>query len=104
MVEVRIKEKPERPRGDDHVRQVNKPSNFFKRRWDDLIRAEDWMSEKSGLGNFVDNIKRFQKADRAYTEDQGLGFLENCAKSCAVLPKNLKASLARVLPGSSISS
>ena len=59
MVEVRIKEKPERPRGDDHVRQVNKPSNFFKRRWDDLIRAEDWMTEKSGIGSFVDNIKDF---------------------------------------------
>ena len=81
MVEVRIKEKPERPRDDDHVRQVNKPRNFFQKRWNDLIRAEDWMSEKSGLGNFVDNIKRFQKADRAYTEDQGLGFLEKIYKS-----------------------
>ncbi len=76
MVDVRIKEKPERPRDDDHLRQVNKPRNFFQRRWNDLIRAEDWMTEKSGIGSFVDNIKDFQKADRKYTEDQGLGFFE----------------------------
>ena len=49
MVEVRIKKKPERPRSDDNVRQVNKPRNFFQRGWDDLIRAEDWMTDRKSV-------------------------------------------------------
>ena len=76
MVEVRIKKKPERPRSDDNVRQVNKPRNFFQRRWDDLIRAEDWMTEKSGIGNFADNVWNFKRERDKYSADKDLGFLE----------------------------
>jgi hypothetical protein len=76
MVDVTIKKKPERPRDDDHLRKVNTPTSWFNRRINKVTDDAKWLADKSGIANFANNFRDFNKAQRKYTEDQGLGFFE----------------------------
>ena len=76
MVEVRIKEKPERPRDDDHVRQVNTPKSWFNRRVNKVKDDAKWLADRSGIANFIDNVWNFKRERDKYSADKGLGFLE----------------------------
>ena len=60
MVEVRIKKKPERPRDDDHLRQVNTPKSWFNRRVNKVKDDAKWLADKSGIANFADNVWKFR--------------------------------------------
>lgn len=76
MVDVTIKKKPERPRDDDHLRKVSTPTSWFNRRINKVTDDAKWLADKSGIANFANNFRDFDKAQRKYTEDQGLGFFE----------------------------
>ena len=76
MVEVRIKKKPERPRDDDHLRQVNTPKSWFNRRVNKVKDDAKWLADKSGIANFADNVWNFKRERDKYSADKGLGFLE----------------------------